>query len=50
MIDLIAALLIVLGMRHSAPAVYRAPVMTLPAVHPLPTVLEHRNWGSECRR
>ena len=44
--DLIYALLIVLGLRHPAPAEFHAPVRTLPLIVPAPAdVLSEQNWG-----
>jgi hypothetical protein len=45
--DLIFALLIALGARHSAPAAYHAPVKTLPlVVQNDPAVIHEWHWGS----
>lgn len=45
--DYLAALLVLLGARHAAPATYHAPVKTLPLVvqEDHPTVLLERGWG-----
>lgn len=49
--NVIAAALILLGLRHEAPAVYHAPVKTLPLVieHD-PAVIQTWNWGPQCSR
>jgi hypothetical protein len=45
--DLVYALLILLGMRHPAPAVYHAPVKTLPLVIETPaSPLGEWDWGT----
>lgn len=45
--DIVYALLIALGLRHSAPAVYTAPVKTLPLVveNDPAVVLDTWHWG-----
>lgn len=44
--DLIYALLILFGLRHPAPAVYRTPVKTLPLIiENDPSTLETWEWG-----
>lgn len=44
--DIIAALLIALGLRHTAPAVYHTPIKTIPLViEPAPGVIEQWSWG-----
>lgn len=50
--DIVTALLVVLGgVRHSAPAAYHAPVRTLPLVVPAdPAVLSAQHWGAPCSR
>lgn len=48
--DIVYALLIALGLRHSAPAVYTAPVKTLPLVVETPaTVLGEWQWDRMSR-
>jgi hypothetical protein len=50
--DIVTALLVMLGgVRHSAPASYHAPVRTLPLVAPAdPGVLSAQHWGPACSR
>lgn len=49
--DYLAALLIMLGVRHPAPAVYQAPVKTLPlVVEHDPAIVQSWNWGPQCSR
>lgn len=47
--DLIYAMLIMLGLRHPAPAVYQTPVKALPLIVPAdPAVLQIWEWGAPC--
>lgn len=44
--DVVYAVLILLGLRHPAPAVYHAPVKTLPLIIEVePSLLEQWEWG-----
>lgn len=43
--DLIYALLILLGLCQNAPAHYQAPVKTLPLIVQTPDALGQCNWG-----
>ena len=49
--DYLAALLIMLGVWHPAPAVYHAPIKTLPLVieHD-PAIVQSWKWGPQCSR
>lgn len=48
--DLIYALLIMLGLRHNAPAPsYHTPVRTLPLIVQSPDTLTYTNWGPSWR-
>lgn len=49
--DLIYAALILLGLRHPAPAEYHAPVRTLPLiVENDDSVIQMWEWGQTCSR
>lgn len=44
--EIVYAVLILLGLRHPAPANYHAPIKTLPLVIPADQVpLDHWSWG-----
>lgn len=49
--DYLAALLIMFGVRHQAPAVYHAPVKHIPiVVENDPLILQTQHWGAPCSR
>lgn len=46
--DIVYALLIMLGLRHPAPAQYQTPIKTLPLVVQVDPLLQSWEWGP-CR-